>query len=301
MIRSYLLLTITIIIFSGNILVGKLLSEVPPVTMTFFRCLIALIILFPVGFRELKNNQTLWLKEWKALLSLSVSGIIVFNVFLYASLQFTSSTNVAVIETSTPVFALLLGMIFLKERLTKIQVSGITLSLVGALWVISKGDWQVIQHFQFNIGDILVLIAVFAWAIYSLLIKQHSYIPLYGSLVVMLFLSLVILLPFALYEWKAGIPNLLQPQLLAGLLYLGIFPSVIALIFWNIGVATIGPSRASIFLNLLPFFTVIGAVFFLDEPLSLNQLFGGLVILFGVYLTTKERKKLEETSISASG
>jgi drug/metabolite transporter (DMT)-like permease len=104
----------------------------------------------------------------------------------------------------------------------------------------------------------------------------------------MLFLAVVVLFPFAALEWRTGILHLVEPQLIFGLLYLGIFPSVLALIFWNKGVAEIGPSRASIFLNLLPVFTIIGAVLFLGETVSMFQLIGGIVVVVGVYLSTKE-------------
>ncbi|WP_332692679.1 DMT family transporter [Halalkalibacter lacteus] len=289
MLRSYLLLTITMIIFSGNILIGKAISDLPPITMTFFRCLIAFLILLPLGWKDLKRNRSLWMKERKPIVALSISGIILFNLFLYASLQFTSSTNVAVIETTTPVFAVILGMLFLKERLNSIQCTGIFLSLIGALWVITKGSWTIISQLQFNLGDVLVLLAVIAWAVYTLLIKQHSHkYPLYGSLAIMLFLAVIILFPFAAVEWRVGILHLLEPKLIFGLLYLGIFPSFVALVFWNKGVAAIGPSRASIFLNLLPVFTIIGAVLFLGETVSIFQLIGGIVVIVGVYLSTKE-------------
>ncbi|MFC0470364.1 DMT family transporter [Halalkalibacter kiskunsagensis] len=299
MLRSYLLLTITMFIFSGNILIGKALSDLSPITMTFFRCLIAFLILLPLGWKDLKSNRTLWMKEWKPIAALSLSGILFFNLFLYASLQFTSSSNVAVIETTTPVFAIILGMVFLKERLNGLQFFGIFLSLAGALWVITKGSLTVLTELQFNLGDVLVVLAVIAWAVYSLLIKQHSHkFPLYGSLAIMVFLSIIVLFPFAAYESREGIVHLLEPKLILGLLYLGTFPSVIALIFWNKGVAAIGPSRASIFLNLLPVFTIIGAVFFLNETVTIAQIVGGAVVIVGVYLSTKEKSVKTHEALS---
>lgn len=290
MLRSYLLLTITVILFSGNILIGKAISDLTPVTITFIRCSIAFLILLPFSLRELKKNRSLWIVEWKPLVGLSLSGVVLFNLFLYGSLQYTSSTNVAVIEATTPVFTVILGILFLKERLNGVQYVGIFLSLVGALWVITKGSWTILSQFQFNLGDILVFIAIFAWAVYSLLIKQHNHkFPLYGSLTILLFLAVVVLFPFALYEWNSGVLDLIDLKMTLGLLYLGIFPSVLALIFWNKGVAAIGPSRASVFLNLLPVFTILGAVVFLEETVTFVQLIGGVLVIGGVYLSTKEK------------
>ncbi|MBP3950140.1 DMT family transporter [Bacillus suaedae] len=289
--RSYVFLIITMILFSGNILIGKAINDLPPVTITFVRCFIAFFILLPFSIKELRRNRDLYLREWKPLVGMSLTGIVLFNFFLYASLQYTTSTNVAVIEATTPVFAVVLGIIFLKERLNGLQYVGIVLSLVGALWVITKGSWAVLSQLQFNVGDLLVLVAIMAWTIYSLLIKQHNHkFPLIGSLVIMLFLATVVLLPFAALEWSSEILDLLNTERILGLLYLGIFPSVIALIFWNKGVAAIGPSRASVFLNLLPVFTIVGAVVFLEETVTFVQLIGGALVIGGVYLSTRETK-----------
>ncbi|WP_100407388.1 DMT family transporter [Bacillus solitudinis] len=289
MLKAYILLTLTMVFFSGNILIGKTIEDLPPATITFFRCLIAFLILFPISLKELTKNQTLWVKEWKPILFLSLTGIVLFNLFLYSGLQYTTATNVAVLETTTPIFSILLGALVLKERLKLVQYLGIFLSIIGALWVITKGTWSSFSFTQFNLGDFLVMIAIIAWAVYSLLIKQHSHkFPLYGSLTIMLFVALVVLFPFVALEWNDGIFNNLNMKLIGGLLYLGIFPSVVALVFWNKGVAAIGPSRASIFLNFIPVFTIFGAVLFLNETVSFIQLLGGVLVIFGVYLSTKE-------------
>ncbi|MBU8907580.1 DMT family transporter [Desertibacillus haloalkaliphilus] len=289
MVRAYLLLTITMVLFSGNILVGKAINDLPPVTITFIRCVIAFMILLPLSFYQLKNNHTVLKKEWKPIVGQAMTGIVLFNVFLYSSLQYTTSTNVAIVEATTPVFTVLLAIFILKEQLHRLQYVGVFLSLLGAIWVITEGSWQALLAIQFNRGDLLVLIAVIAWAIYSLLVKQHGHkYPLYASLTVMIAIAIVVLFPFALYEWRDGLISLLEPTLILGLLYLGIFPSVIALLFWNKGVAAIGPSRASIFLNLLPVFTIVGAVVFLGETVTVIQLIGGVLVIGGVYLSTKE-------------
>jgi drug/metabolite transporter (DMT)-like permease len=295
MLRSYVLLTFTMIFFSGNILIGKMINDISPVTMTFIRSLIACLILLPFTYGEIRKHRELWLKEWKPLLGLSLTGVVLFNLLLYSSLQFTSSTNVAVIETTTPVFAIILAMVFLKERLNVFQYVGVALSLFGAMWVITKGSWEVMSGLQFNRGDILVVFAVMAWAAYSLLVKQHMHkFPSYAGISIMLIIAVIVLLPFAAYDWNSqiSVPDLTNPELLLGLLYLGIFPAVLALIFWNKGVAVIGPSRASIFLNLLPVFTITGAVLFLNEQVTLIQWLGAVLVILGVYLTNKMKTKV---------
>ncbi|MCP8617899.1 DMT family transporter [Salirhabdus salicampi] len=298
MLKSYLLLVVTVIIFSGNLLVGKAINDLPPFTITFFRCFIAFLVILPIAFNQLRAKEELFRREWKAVVGMSFFGITLFNVLVYSSLNFTTSTNAGIVEATTPIFTIILGVIFLKEQIGKIQLTGMFISLVGAIWVITKGSWTIISQLQFNIGDIIMLLAIISWSIFSILIKQHnSKFPVYGSIAAMLFVSLIILLPFTIIEWYFINPKPFQLKFMLGLLYLGIFPSVIALLFWNIGVADIGPSRASIFLNLLPVFTTIGAVLFLGEQVILAQLLGGVLVITGVLLSTaKVKKKVNNTS-----
>ncbi|MGO4889777.1 DMT family transporter [Anaerobacillus sp. MEB173] len=292
MTRSYLLLIFTVLFYSGNILIGKAINDLPPITITLIRCLIAFIILLPISIREIRVHKQLWRKEWKPLVWLSLTGIVLFNSLLYGSLQFTSSTNVAIIEAITPVFTILLGITLLKERLNRLQWAGILLSIIGAIWVISKGSLQVILQLQFNLGDLIALFAVVSWAVYSILVKQHSYkFPVYGGIAAMLLIAIIFLVPLASVEWSRDLLDLFNLKMIMGLLYLGIFPSILALMFWNRAVADIGPSRASIFLNLLPVFTIIGAVLFLGETVTIVQLLGGVIVIAGVFLSTRGKSK----------
>ncbi|MBB6454956.1 drug/metabolite transporter (DMT)-like permease [Salirhabdus euzebyi] len=295
MFKSYVLLLITVIIFAGNLLVGRAINDLPAFTITFFRCFIALLIILPFGIKQLKAKRELFKKEWKPLIGMGFTGIILFNLLVYSSLVYTTSTNAAIVETTAPIFTIIIGALFLKERLNKLQYFGMVLSLTGAIWVITKGSWQVITGLQFNIGDIIMLVAMLMWSIYSILVKEHnSKYPAYGGLTIMLSLAVVVLFPFALVEWLRGIESLFTLEKILGLLYLGIFPSIIALMFWNKGVQDIGPSRASIFLNLLPVFTIIGAVLFLGEKVIWAQLFGGFLVITGVILSTRGKGKRKD-------
>ncbi|RSL34917.1 EamA/RhaT family transporter [Salibacterium salarium] len=290
--KAYLFLVVTAIIFSGNIIVGKAMNELPPYTIAFFRVFIALIVVLPLGWKQVKAYQATFKQEWKAILALGLTGVAFFNSFIYASLQFTSSTNVAIMEASIPVFTILFSLLFLGERLKGMQWLGVILSMGGAIWVITEGSWEIIRKLAFNQGDVIMLAAVATWVAYSILVKFHmSKFPIYGSLVIMLVIANMVLLPIAALEWGAyGFPNIFQMNHALGLLYLGIFPSLIALVLWNKGVEEVGPSQASIFLNLLPVFVIAGSLFFLGEEITMTQIIGALVVISGVLLTTKRKE-----------
>jgi drug/metabolite transporter (DMT)-like permease len=300
--NPYVLLLFTTLFYSGNLLVGKPVSnEIPPLTLTFFRFILAFIVVLPLGVKEWKNNRDLWKKEWKALLALSLTGLVLFNTLVYLSLNYTTSVNAAIVESSTPIFALLLGFIFFKERFSRIQLFGVVLSLIGVFSVITKGSIEVILNLSFNPGDLTMLLAMIVWAIYSIFVKQHnSKFPIYGGLLVMIVLSFIFLIPMAAFEYEEVTSITWSPSIIIGLLYLGIFPSVIALIAWNTAVNKIGPSQASIFLNFIPVFTMIGAVLFLGEAIKVLQILGALMVISGVMITSSKRAKIEKPNVKAS-
>ncbi|RSL33018.1 DMT family transporter [Salibacterium salarium] len=296
--KAYLFLLITAVIFSGNIIVGKAINELPPYTIAFFRVLIALIVVLPIGWGQVKRYQTTLKKEWKAILALGLTGVAFFNSFIYASLQFTSSTNVAIMEASIPVFTILFSLLFLGEKLRGMQWLGVILSMGGAIWVITEGSWELISNLAFNQGDVIMLAAVATWVAYSILVKFHMMkFPIYGSLVIMLVIANIVLLPIAAVEWGIyGFPDIFQSNHVFGLLYLGVFPSLIALVLWNKGVEAVGPSQASVFLNLLPVFVIAGSLLFLGEEISVVQMLGAIVVISGVLLTTKSKREASSVS-----
>lgn len=296
--NAYILLLITVMIYAGNLLVGKGVNELSPIIVTFYRLLIAFLLILPFGIKQWKKTKLLIQKEWKPLLGMSATGIIIFNILVYLSLNYTSTTNAGIVESTTPIFTILLGFFFLKERLSTIQIAGVLLSLVGAVWVIAEGSLATLKNLHFNIGDIYMLLAVLLWAIYTILVKKynHAY-PVFSSLMIMLGIGVLSLMPFALWNWQKALIPFFRLDLFLSLLFLGIFPSIIALIFWNKAVEDIGATKAAIFLNLLPVFTTIGAVVFFQEEIILAQILGGLLVISGVLTTTLVKSKKKESLI----
>lgn len=288
--KAYIFLIITVIIFTGNILVGKALEDIPPFTIAFLRVGIALAVILPIGWKQAVRYREVFRSEWKPLFSLALTGVAFFNAFIYLSLQYTSASNVAILESSIPVVTIAASFFLFRERLKGYQWAGVVLSLGGAFWVITNGSAEVIRNLSFNRGDVIMLAAVAAWVMYSLLVKTHMYkFPAYGSLLVMLAAAALILLPFAAVETVLyGLPPIAGYADIAGIAYLGIFPSVIALLLWNRSIAEIGASQSSVFLNLLPVFTMAGAYIFLGDSITWTQISGAIVVISGVILTTRK-------------
>ncbi|RKD73324.1 drug/metabolite transporter (DMT)-like permease [Sinobaca qinghaiensis] len=288
--KAYIFLIITVIIFTGNILVGKALEDIPPFTIAFLRVGIALAVVLPIGWKQAVRHREVFRSEWKPLLGLALTGVAFFNAFIYLSLKYTSASNVAILESSIPVVTIAASFFLFQERLKGYQWAGVVLSVGGAVWVITDGSMEVIRSLSFNRGDVIMLAAVAVWVIYSFLVKMHMFkFPAYGSLLVMLAAATLVLLPFAAVETILyGLPPIDGYQDAAGIAYLGIFPSVIALLLWNRSIAEIGASQSSVFLNLLPVFTMAGAYIFLGDTITWTQAGGAVVVISGVMLTTRK-------------
>ncbi|HLS07729.1 DMT family transporter [Lentibacillus sp.] len=298
MIYAYIMMVFVVIFYAGNILTGKAINELPPFTIAFFRLVVAFMIMLPFGLRSGWAYRHKFLEYKKPFMMMTLTGITFFNTFIYGALQFTTSTNVSVLETVIPVATVVLSAILLKERLRNVQLAGVFVSLIGAVWVVLDGDIFSIANMDWNIGDGIMIGAIGSWAVYSILVKKYIHLfPQFGALFVMSGISIVVLLPIVIVEWAiAGVPmELTAPANITGLVYLGIFPSFIALVLYNRGVEALGASQASVFLNFLPIVTMIGAYLWLDETITIMKMAGALTVIFGVMLTTRKNNESAKT------
>jgi len=230
-----------------------------------------------------------------------LTGVTFFNTFIYGALQFTSTTNVAVLEASIPVVTVIMSAFFLKEKLRGVQWTGVLVSLLGAVWVVLDGQLLQLAANDWNVGDVIMFGAVLSWSVYSILVKKYMHhFPTYATLLGMSAISVGLLFPFVAIEWitSGGVPSLFDTGHVTGLIYLGVFPSVIALIFYNKAVSHLGASQASIFLNFLPVATMIGAHFWLDETISATQILGAVAVMSGVFLTTRPDKHRQSEMVN---
>lgn len=225
-------MVLVVICYAGNILVGKAINEIPPFTIAFFRVLVAFIVVLPIGLRSAwKHRFTLW-EHKRPLIIMALTGVTFFNTFIYGALQFTTATNVSVLETVIPVVTVIFSAFLLKERLRNIQWLGMMFSFLGAIWVVMDGKIFELTSVAWNIGDAIMIGAVLTWVVYSIYVKKYMHLfPPFASLLVMTGMAIIVLLPFVLVEWSVtSVPTFEFPHLIS-VLYLGIFPSLIALLF----------------------------------------------------------------------
>ncbi|MFD2681998.1 DMT family transporter [Bacillus seohaeanensis] len=284
----FLFLILANLFWAGNYVFGKyVVAELSPLQLTFSRWLLALFLLFPLAhFIERPNWKRVW-REWKTLFVMGIFGIIGYNFLLYEALQYTTSMNAALVNSMNPALIFLFSALILKEKVSLSKGLGLIISFLGVLLVLTKG--QLLQVFQidYNLGDLIMLLAILVWTFYSIFGRKLKSIPPISATAVSALFGLVTLLPFVLVS---GIQYPLSKEAVIGVVYIALFPSVGSFIFWNISLRHLDASKAGIYMYLITIFTAILS-FLLGETITLVQIVGGFLVFIGVYLTNSNRKR----------
>jgi drug/metabolite transporter (DMT)-like permease len=284
--RPYLFLTLAALFWSGNFVVGRAVQgRVPPVGLAFWRWTVALAILLAVARRGLRAQRGALLGSWKALVALGILGVGNFNMFVYVGLGETSATNALLLQSACPAFIVAIAAATGSARATARQVAGMALSLAGVVAILTRGAPGTLAALSFSRGDLWVLAAVLSWAVYTLLLVRRPAgvepLVLIAALVVV---GVAWIAPFHAVELVRGERMSADATTVAAVLYVAVFPSVLAYWLWNEGVARVGPSRAGVFLHLMPAFGSILAVVALGESFRVFHAVGLALILAGVFL-----------------
>lgn len=285
----FLLLTLTALFWAGNFVLGRAVkSSIPPISLAFWRWTIAFLILIPFSFPHIRAQWPLLQKNSRMLTVYGLLGVTCFNTFVYIGLHSTTATNALLINSVIPILIVLLSRLLAATPVSFRQGVGIAISLTGVLTIVCRANLDVILTLQINRGDIWILLAVVSWALYTFLLRQRP-----ADLHPLTFLTAVIavgMIPLSiLYVWELaqGARFVLDPANMASILYVALFPSVLAFIFWNQAVREVGPNKAGLFLYLMPVFGAILSAVFLGESIRAFHLIGMTLIFTGIHLTTR--------------
>ncbi|HMK03453.1 MAG TPA: DMT family transporter [Ferruginibacter sp.] len=275
------------LLWSGNFIIAKgVTSSINPVSLSFYRWLIASIIILPFAIRQFISQWPAVRASWQYLFWASLTGVAFFNTFVYIGAHYTSAINLALIgTTSSPIMSVAFARIFLKERIGTLKMAGMILCAIGVLFLLSKGSFQNLLHLHFGTGDLWVLLAAFSFAVYNTLVKKK---PAAISPVNFLFTSFsfgtLMMLPFFLCELNNSAPVQWTNNLVFSILYLGIVASVVCFLIWNTAINKIGAGRTALFGNLIPVFASIEAAFILGEDFTLIHTTGMCIVFAGILL-----------------
>ncbi|MEJ7740137.1 MAG: DMT family transporter [Chitinophagaceae bacterium] len=287
-----ILAVVAAIIWSGNFIVARSVSgAVPPISLNFYRWLTASILLFPFVIKGFYKDKQVIYSNWKYLFWVSLTGIALFNTFVYVAGHYTSAINMALIgTTSSPIFATFFAAAFLKEVIRPLRVTGLVICICGIILLLSQGSFERLIAFRFSTGDWWMLLGALFFAIYNTMVKRKpAGLSSLNFLFICFSLGTLILLPFYVWELTNSAPVIWSSSLFGIILYLGLGTSLISYLCWNQSIARLGPSRTALFGNLIPIFSSIEAVLILNERIRLIHVLSGLLVITGLVIANLKK------------
>ncbi|MCH7337831.1 DMT family transporter [Acinetobacter sp. NIPH 2699] len=295
---AFVLPLVAVLIWSLNIAVTRYVADyISPVSISFYRWLVAFLILTPFMLPKVWQQRTLIRPLLGKLAVLSAFGMVLYQGLSYTAAHYTTATNMGIVNAFVPVFTIFISYLILKDRPNRFAVLGSLLSFAGLIYVMSQGHISSLFAQGGHWGDAVMVLAVGFYAFYGVFLKKWQLqLPLMTSLYVQIAFALLYHLPFLLWF---GLDHI-NAENAASVLYAGMFPSLIAPLLWMLAVQTIGPNRTSIFMNLMPVFTAIIASIWLAESWTIYHSIGGVMILVGIVMAQKKIVKASSRVLEPS-
>lgn len=291
---AILLVTLSALFWGTNFNVGKMIIQhLSPLTAAAVRFTLASAIIIPImGYAETNTLQAVK-RNFFTYIVLGVIGVAGMNGLFFWGLKYTTPINGALIMATNPLVTVLLARLLFNVPIHKNQKLGMLFSLFGVLVVITNGSLDMMLHLKMSIGDAIIMGGNVCWAFYGVYGKRslRESTPLMTTTTSMTIGAMVLMV----LAYHAGQLNQLadQPwQVYAAIIYMALFGSVMAYLFWNIGIARLGAGTTSIFFNLVPVFTVLVSLA-AGHPVTLMQVAGGALVVIGVVLATRPAKMTE--------
>lgn len=290
---AYLLLATTTLFWGGNFIVGRAVSaEIPPIALAWWRWLFALVVILPFTAKSLWQLRHLLRHHWLFLSGVAILGVTNFNTFVYLGLQTSTATDAVLLLSATPIIILLFSRLLFNEPISSRQLLGIILSLIGVLVIITGGvPTNIAAVFQGAVSSLWILAAVISWSLYSVLLRKRSAdIGGQAFFAITVVIGWVMITPFYLYEHYLLDKTLpLTTNALYSIIYVGLFASVFAFLFWNRGVEILGANRAGNFIHLIPVWALLLASLLLGENMYWFHWLGIMLIFSGIGLASLKR------------
>jgi drug/metabolite transporter (DMT)-like permease len=288
--QPYLLLSITALCWAGNAIVGRLAAgHIPPVTLSFLRWSLAFLIILPFAWKHLVRDWAAIRARLGIMVVLSVTGIGAFNTLQYWALEHTQALNTLLLQSAGPLFIAGWALVLLGSRLTLAQAGGIALSLAGVLVILLHGDLTTLKNIEFNRGDLIFILALVIFGLYSVLSLKRPRIHGLSFVGFTFGCGALSLVPLLIWELLTRPVMQLDTANLLSLFYVAVFPSTLAYLCFNRGVQLIGANRAAPFFHMVPVFGAAMAIVFLGERLQAFHVIGFALVLTGVFVASRKQ------------
>jgi drug/metabolite transporter (DMT)-like permease len=278
--------------WASNAIVGRMAAgTIPPLTLNFLRWVVALAVLLPFIFAQLKVDWSLGRQHWKLFAATGFLSTTCYNALQYLALITSSPINIALITAAGPIFTLLVGRAFFSAHIGRAAALGAVLSILGVAWVLLRGEIQNLTHVAFVSGDLFMLFAIGLWSVYTWLLRERpKAMSGYSVLALQMIWGLAFAVPMVLAEvlW-GGYPSVQwDAHALGMVVYVALGPALLAYICWQRAVALTGSQLPMFFLNLTPVFAAILAVLLLGEFPNSYHYIGLVLIVLGIVLSNRD-------------
>ncbi|MBL0420920.1 DMT family transporter [Ramlibacter sp. AW1] len=292
---NIVVMSLPALLWAGNAVVGRMVAPlVPPLTLNMLRWALSLLVLLPMASWVLRRDSSIWTR-WRRYALLGLLSVGLYNSMQYLALHTSTPINVTLVGSSMPIFTVAVGALFFKHHPTRKQLVGAALSTLGVLLVLSHGDLRRLAEVRFVPGDLYMLLATAAFALYSwMLTRTDQDDPALRKdwaafLLVQVMAGSVWSLLLTVGEWTLGSPAPIQwgwPLAMA-LVFIVLGPSVLAYRLWGLGVQRVGPNIASLFINLTPVFAALMSAAFLGELPRLHHALAFLLMASGILIASR--------------
>ncbi len=280
---AFLALICTTALWGSIAVVSRaLMDTIPPVVMAAARWGVAFVVLLPLVWPERRAIVRALARDWKRLLILTLVGGAPQSALVYTGLARSTAINLGLLNSTIPVLIILISWGWHARRPRRLEGIGLATSLTGVLLILAHGDLRALLHLQFNSGDVLMLVAMLVWAIYTLRLQDRPQsLSLFAFVFVMALMGELLTLPFAALQWVRAGGVHLGAHALLGLLYIGALATLVSTALFSYGVERVGAVRAGILIHLMPVFASVFATLFIGERLFFYHAAGFVLVAGG--------------------
>ena len=289
--RAYLLLTITAGCWGVNAILGKIaVGEISPMLLVSLRWLCVVIILLLFASKFLRQDWPILRHHLGYVCLMGTLGFTAFNALFYSAAHFTSAINIGIMQGAIPVFVLLGIYLIHQSGITGLQGFGVIVTLVGVATIACAGELTQLASLSINRGDLFMLLACLFFAGYSIGLGRRPAVSALGLFTSIAIVAFIVSLPLLAIEIASN--EFLAPTTTGWVVValVSLLPSLIAQVFFIHGVRLIGPSRAGVFVNLVPVFASIMAVVYLQESFEFFHAVALALVLGGIGLSELAKK-----------
>ena len=285
-----LLLTLTAVFWAGNAVASRLaVGHISPYLLVFLRWVLVLAVLWPLYGRQVREHWPQVRPQLGKITLMAFFGFTGFNALFYVAGYYTSAINLGILQGSIPVVVLLGAFLVYGTRATLVQITGVLITTIGVVVVATHGMPLSILEIGLNRGDLAMLVACALYAFYTVALRDRPNIPGTAFFTLLALIAAITSVPLLAIE--ALTTGLAMPTLQGWLvtLYVAIFPSCLAQLFYVRGVDLIGPGRAGVFVNLVPVFAAFLAVTLINEPFAMFHAVALVLVIGGIWLAQRAK------------